>query len=258
LTEYYYLVNYVGVAVIGRRVRTGDVEGRKRRAESVLAAAADLIERWGYDKTTIDDVARAAGIAKGTIYLHWKSRDALFVAVLRRERMLMLTAVREGLAAEQQPGPRAFFRHLAAAMIDRPLLRAVLLHDLAVLGRLAQKLRASTAWRSSFTDYLEALRNHRALHEDSDERRQLTLVNAAFIGVLTTTALMPEPMRLSTGEQADLIADVIDHTLGLGGGADPAALSRATTAYCDAAFVVAQQELAEAIGLAPSDGGELE
>ena len=33
------------------------------RAERILDAAATLVERWGYNKTTIDDIARQSGVA---------------------------------------------------------------------------------------------------------------------------------------------------------------------------------------------------
>ena len=55
---------------------------REERADRILDAAANLILRWGYKKTTIDDIAKQAGVAKGTIYLHWKTREDLFVALL--------------------------------------------------------------------------------------------------------------------------------------------------------------------------------
>jgi len=242
------------VSVAGRRVRTDDVEGRRARAEAVLAAAGGLIERWGFDKTTVEDVARAAGIAKGTVYLHWKTRDELFVAVLRRERVLMLASVREGLAAE--PGPRALFRHLAVALMGRPLLRAVLLNDLGVLGRLAERMRSRTEWRPSFSDLLALLRDHGAVDGARGELGQVTLVNAAYLGVLTTVSLLPEQARLTDDEQADLIADMVVSTLGLGEGDDPAALAAATAAYFESAFEVATDKLAEAMGLVPGNRGE--
>ena len=44
---------------------------RKLREERLLDVATTLLVRWGYRKTTIDDVAREAGVGKGTIYLHW-------------------------------------------------------------------------------------------------------------------------------------------------------------------------------------------
>ena len=55
------------------------------RAERILDAAADLISHYGYDKTTVSDIARAAGVSKGAIYLHWDSKEALFEALLRRQ-----------------------------------------------------------------------------------------------------------------------------------------------------------------------------
>jgi hypothetical protein len=42
---------------------------RKLREEHLLVAATTLLVRWGYRKTTIDDVAREAGVGKGIIYL---------------------------------------------------------------------------------------------------------------------------------------------------------------------------------------------
>lgn len=237
------------VAVTSRRVRTDDVEGRRARAEAVLAAASGLIERWGYDKTTVEDVARTAGIAKGTVYLHWKTRDELFTAVLRRERLLMVGAVRDRLV--DRPGPRALFRHFAEALMGRPLLRAVLLNDLAVVGRLSERVRERAPWRPSFSDFLAILRAHGAVDATRGELGQVTLVNAAYLGVLTTAALLPEPMRLSPDEQADLIADMVADTLRLTGGDDPAALDRAIADHVEATFVSARRELAEVMGLVP-------
>jgi AcrR family transcriptional regulator len=60
------------------------------RDERLLDAAADLIVRLGYDKTTISDIASQAGVAKGAIYLHWASKDDLFEALIIREMRRML------------------------------------------------------------------------------------------------------------------------------------------------------------------------
>ena len=59
---------------------------RKLREERLLDAATTLLMRWGYRKTTIDDVAREAGVGKGTIYLHWKDKNELFRAAIWREQ----------------------------------------------------------------------------------------------------------------------------------------------------------------------------
>jgi len=59
---------------------------RKLREERLLDAATTLLVHWGYRKTTIDDVAREAGVGKGTIYLHWKDKNDLFRAAIWREQ----------------------------------------------------------------------------------------------------------------------------------------------------------------------------
>ena len=41
--------------------------GQHERGERILDAAADLVLRWGYKRVTIEDVAKQAGIGKGTV-----------------------------------------------------------------------------------------------------------------------------------------------------------------------------------------------
>ncbi len=55
---------------------------QQEREQRILDAAADLILRWGYDKTAMDDIPERSGVAKGTIYLHRKTREELFDALL--------------------------------------------------------------------------------------------------------------------------------------------------------------------------------
>lgn len=55
------------------------------REQRILKAAVDLFIHYGYDKTTVSDIARAAGVSKGAIYLHFKSKDDLFEGLLIRE-----------------------------------------------------------------------------------------------------------------------------------------------------------------------------
>lgn len=238
------------------RVRRDDLEGRRARADGILAAAGELIERWGYDKTTVDDIASAAGVAKGTIYLHWKTREALFLALLRRERVAMLAEVQQALAADPaQASPRTLFAQLAAAIDQRPLLQAVLLRDIEVLGRLAEQRvtrPGDLAWRAEFFGYLETLRTHGAVRDDWDDRQVVNLVNVAFMGMFVSTGLMPDKYLLSESERTDLVADVIQRTIDSGrrlGAKARTAIAQATTEYVDRALVVARNQLDEAIGL---------
>jgi AcrR family transcriptional regulator len=60
-----------------RRERTAE------RREAILAAALDEFSQAGFAATRLDDVARRAGVAKGTIYLHFRDKEALFQELLR-------------------------------------------------------------------------------------------------------------------------------------------------------------------------------
>jgi AcrR family transcriptional regulator len=53
------------------------------RREAIAAAALEKFTARGYAATRLDDVAARAGVAKGTIYLHFKDKEALFQELVR-------------------------------------------------------------------------------------------------------------------------------------------------------------------------------
>jgi len=70
---------------------------KEARPEEIVAAAlAEFVER-GYAVTRLEDVARRAGVTKGTIYLYFESKEALFKAVVR-ETIVPVIAQGEALA----------------------------------------------------------------------------------------------------------------------------------------------------------------
>lgn len=85
-----------------RKVARQDLEptgaGVDERREEILASAARLFAETGYHATTIDDVAERAGVAKGTVYWYFRSKKALFLAVLRSVSEIYRTEL--GRAAE--------------------------------------------------------------------------------------------------------------------------------------------------------------
>jgi TetR/AcrR family acrAB operon transcriptional repressor len=105
------------------------------RPTRILTAAAKLIAHYGYDKTTVDDIARAAGISKGAVYLHWKSKDALFEALLIREMVRMLDALTARIEADPQGGTIArMYQHALLVLKDNALMRALYTQDSRILG----------------------------------------------------------------------------------------------------------------------------
>jgi AcrR family transcriptional regulator len=65
------------------------------KRESILNAAIEAFGRFGYRRVSVDDIARAAGVAKGTVYLVCESKDELyFQAVLRETRDFLAASSR--------------------------------------------------------------------------------------------------------------------------------------------------------------------
>ena len=75
----------------------------ERRAAIIEAALEEFIAR-GFTATRIDDVAKRAGVAKGTIYLHFKDKEALFQELVRTTRRRR-SADRYAMRSRHLPGP---------------------------------------------------------------------------------------------------------------------------------------------------------
>src|SRR6266480_783109 len=100
---------------------------RKLREERILDAVTILLVRWGYRKTTIDDVAREAGVGKGTIYLHWKDKNELFRAALRREQERCAQDVKRRIVADPEGGLlHRITAHSMLAALSNPLMAAMI------------------------------------------------------------------------------------------------------------------------------------
>ncbi len=58
------------------------MEERGTRREQILAAAMAVFARKGFDQTSMDDIAAEAGLSKGGVYWHFKSKEEMILAIL--------------------------------------------------------------------------------------------------------------------------------------------------------------------------------
>src|SRR5438094_3667283 len=94
------------------------LEGTRRT--QILAAAAVVFARKGFDRATVTEIARAAGLAEGSIYNYFRSKEELLVYIPRQLAQPVLVAL-----LEQAPMPatveemEALLLRLAGAMVER-------------------------------------------------------------------------------------------------------------------------------------------
>lgn len=92
-------------AITERRVTSDSASPRRRRKEErpseLTAAALDLFVERGFAATRLDDVAARAGVSKGTLYLYFEGKEALFKAVIEEAIVPLLVAAESEIASYQ-------------------------------------------------------------------------------------------------------------------------------------------------------------
>ncbi len=95
--------------------KTDAPPGPKR--DAILRAAIDVFAERGYFNAQVADVARAAGVAAGTVYLYFKNKDDLLVSIFERSMRDGLAHSRTAVADLGDPGER--LRQLARGHLAR-------------------------------------------------------------------------------------------------------------------------------------------
>lgn len=75
--------------------------GQRDHLTQVLRAAEKLFAKRGFYPTTIDDIAKEAKLAKGTIYLYFDSKEDLFFSVIEKKLGALLSKIEKGM---KEPG----------------------------------------------------------------------------------------------------------------------------------------------------------
>ncbi len=135
--------------------RSGPVRSTAAR-EAILDATARLFHNQGYDRLTIEGIAKEAGVGKQTIYRWWPSRGALIADCLVDGRLIPVdfvvpdtgdlladveTWLRSVLSILDQPQGGELLRSLVAAATEDAAVGAQLGESLGVEAHLGSRLR---------------------------------------------------------------------------------------------------------------------
>ena len=81
-------------------------EQRNEKRARILDAAVKVFAERGYFSSTVAEIARAAGVADGTIYLYFKSKDDLLIQLFEDRMERVNATLRQALAAEASAAER--------------------------------------------------------------------------------------------------------------------------------------------------------
>ena len=176
-----------------QRTRACTIGAKEERRSAILGAAAHLFAVREFRDVSIDDVASSAGVAKGTVYLYFRTKETLFLELCADAFRGWFDALDEGFP-EQGAGPAALASVIASTLRDRPLL----LRLIALLHSVFEENVDDSALRSFKLQMLELLRKPAARIE-----KMLKLENGQGLRLmLWTHALMVGLAQMTSREES--------------------------------------------------------
>lgn len=123
------------------QLKPASARTRATRA-AILDAAAQLAAERGITSTTMDDIAKLAGVAKGSLYYNFKSKDAIFSDILTTSLSALGDQISVARQSETVPRKQmvAMIIRMITAIDDKPELARVML---------AEIFRVDRPWRDS-------------------------------------------------------------------------------------------------------------
>lgn len=186
--------------------------------EAILDATERLLARYGYRKMTVEDIAREVGVGKGTLYLHFASKEEVVLSHVDR----IVDRLKERLQAIARSNATAAIR-LRLMLLTRVLYRFdSIQHYTQSLNDLLAALRPGLLARRAryFDEEAQILADVLSQGKDAGEFEFGDALSTAYALLHATNALLPYSLSTAElGEREDVkektaaVADLILHGL---------------------------------------------
>jgi len=164
--------------------------------DAILEAAARVLVKEGFERTTTNRVAEAAGVSVGSLYQYFPSKEALVAALVDRHNLEMraevLAALERVKALPLDEAARAMVELCVSAHAVEPELHRVLMEQVPRTGRLARLGEFELQMQALIVAYLE---QHRA-HLRVTDLRLAAFLAAAAVEAMCHGAVLYYPQRL--------------------------------------------------------------
>lgn len=174
--------------------RKAGVSVEETRAE-LLAAAARVFARRGYEGASIADICKEAGLSTGPVYAHYGSKAELFVAVLEEHGSEQFRRLMPGDGG----GDVTEFLAVAGSTVDRrpPAASALVIEAIVASGRDAEVGKLVRSWLGAGEELLTAsirVAQQDGIVDDSVEAETISrLATIIGLGSYLTSALRVSP-----------------------------------------------------------------
>jgi AcrR family transcriptional regulator len=193
------------------------VSDQDERRQQILDAAAAVIIRLGYDKTTMSDIAEEAGASRRTVYQYFKGKEAIFEALLYREYLRYAQTWLAQIEADPRGGTiGGLYRANFHAVNRHPLIAAMLRRDRRVVGNYLRKqdnLFSQMLSGVNTVAFFQALQTAGAIRQDLDAAVIEHIIEMLSYGQLTIGDFKPSDQFPPFDAVMEAMADMMDRAL---------------------------------------------
>ena len=215
---------------MARRTKEEAQETRSR----ILDAAEQVFYEKGVSRTSLADIAQAAGVTRGAIYWHFANKGDLFTAMFDRE-LLPLDELKAASVDPNEPDPLARIRELCTLCLRNTATDArrrrvfdILFLKCEFVEEMGPVMaRHQTNMREALVKLEQGLRNAMSkgqLPADLDPARAARVVHSLIGGALRDMAILPDLFDVAAGAETaiDALLDALRHSpaLRIGGRQD--------------------------------------
>lgn len=196
-----------------RAEATGErAAGRQRRLNRILAAAEELFAAHGFAKTTVDEIAAAAGVSKGLVYDHYPSKEALLGAIWDRLVAAWTEAVRTSKFSKGSIADAIgeLLRISLEYVRDNPLLRRIIALDPGALipGGRESQVAFARQYRASLEPILARGVRRGELRRDLDVAHTVEVI--WLLHFTLTRELFVGSNRIWRADAEELLRSAVD------------------------------------------------
>lgn len=184
---------------------------RQEREALILQAAQDVLVEKGFHEMSMDEIAASVGIAKGTVYLHFPSKEDLVIALFERDINHLLDEVKAAIDAEGTPRARleAILQLLYGEFFKKRIQTLYMIYNSAELRKLFEDRRMAGCMQESWrqlTDRVAALLDEGKEAGEFDSTIPTPVMRNTFFNLLT-----PKSFDRLVAEDQIAPAELVQH-----------------------------------------------
>lgn len=182
--------------------------------QRILNATKELFLHYGFDKTTMTDIARQSGVSKSTIYLRWNKKEDLFDSLIWRESREYTEDWIQRIEDDPNGGTYgAWMRHALGAFFDNEFLRVLYKQDRRMIGTMLARHGIEdmfTRRMKMFMSFFKQMQDANVVRKDIDAKTLSYLMNSLQYGFIHMADIIPAEYTPEMDNTLAMMTDMLE------------------------------------------------